>query len=134
MIYPCQILVREDVLAGSYYEFTAESVLPVRFINDAYLIFHNRETADCELRVIYTASQSNVFSDSYTVLDETIPPGTIYQFPFRVSLIQDNSHTIHSIRFTNNDPVDRTLYGLITGWTDTKVVMPATVFAIGANP
>lgn len=134
MIYPVQILVRQDILAGDNYEFTAESVLPVRFVNDPWLIFHNKEGNDIELRIIYTAMQSSVFSDSFTLVDEVIPAGTIYQHNFKVPLVQENAHTVHSIRFKNGDTVQRTLYGIISGWTDTLVTQPGTVFAIGANP
>ena len=134
MIYPINQLVRQEILAGGSYEFIAETVIPVRFVADAFITFHNRETTNARFRVIYTCSQSNVFSDSFTVVDEAVAAGNIYSYEFKVPLVQTSSHTVHSIRMTNNDTVDQTLYCLITGWTDTKVTQPGTVFAIGAVP
>jgi len=134
MIYPCQYLVRTQILPGLNYQFVVEQQLTVRWLAEAWIIFHNPLTApNAGFKVVYSVAQSSVFSDTYTVVDETVTPGSIYEWEVKKPLVQSSSRTTHAVTMTNHDSVSRWMYCLITGWTDTKLTLPSTVYAIGAE-
>ena len=133
MIYPVQYLVRQQILAAANYDFTAEVQLGVRFVADPRITFHNPSATTSTFRVIYTIAKSATFSDSYTVLTETVTLGNMYEYQPSGPLVQTSDYVTHSVRMTNGDAATQWLYCLITGWTDTKLTLPATVYAIGAD-
>jgi hypothetical protein len=122
MIYPVNILLRQAVVAGQTYSFILEDQLDVQAIMDPTFRFFNGEGTDVRFQVIYNIAQSGVFSDTYTVLDESVPLGGTLLYTFGQPVTK-NALTVHTLKFVNDDSVSRTLYGLFTGWCDIKTVV-----------
>lgn len=126
MIYAVQILFKQSVPNGTPYVFALEDQIDVRTIMGASFRFFNPTagadpSADFKLQV--TVAQSGLFSDTYTLLDQTVPKGTTVVHEFAQPVVK-GSLTKHTITFTNNDTGgDRTLYGILAGWTDVKTVL-----------
>lgn len=129
MIYGVQKLVRYEVSASSYYDFTVEDQLDVNYVMGAFIRFCNNTTDDCEFRVQYTVAQTGVFSDTYTAVDTAVTKTATYTYEFQLPLVKSSKIT-HAVRFTNNDLSDRYLYAIIGGWTDINQVLSAYVGAV----
>lgn len=132
MIYPVSYLIRQEVLAnGGEYIFTVEDQLSVRFVADAYLTFHNPNSANAEFKITYTVAKSAIFSDSFSIVDEIVPANNIYAYACKIPLIREG-YFYHAVTMKNLDVThDYYLYTTITGWTDTKLTLPANLVAIG---
>jgi hypothetical protein len=126
MIYPVQLLVRQAVAASQTYSFILEDQLDLQAVMDPTFRFFNLEGTSIKFQVVYNIAQSAVFSDSYTLLDESVPLAGTVLYSFGQPIVK-NSLTAHTLRFVNNDGVERTLYGLFTGWCDIKTVISGYV-------
>ena len=133
MLYPVQYCIRQSVPHGSNYAFTVEEQLTVRWVAQPWIIFHNPICVSCRLKIDYTVSESGVFSDTFNVVDQVVAKDSILEWEVKKPLVQTSSRTSHSVTIYNNDGVDRTLYVLIVGWTDTKLVYNGTIYCIGAE-
>ncbi len=126
MIYAVQILIRQSVPNGTPFVFVLEDQVDVQAVMGASFRFYNPTagadpSADFKLQV--TVAQSGLFSDTYTLLDENVPKGSTVVHQFDQPLVK-NSLTRHTLTYTNNDTGgDRTLYGILSGWTDVKTVL-----------
>jgi hypothetical protein len=129
MIYGVQKLVRYEVSASSYYDFTVEDQLDVNYVMGAFIRFYNNTTDDCEFRVQYTVAQTGVFSDTYTAVDTAVIKTATYTYEFQLPLVKSSKIT-PAVRFTNNDLSDRYLYAIIGGWTDINQVLSSYVGAV----
>ena len=129
MIYGVQNLIRYQVEAGSYYDFTVEDQLDVAYVMGAYLRFYNNTTDDCALRIQYTVAQTGVFSDTYTAVSTAVTKTATYSYDFQLPIVKSSKVT-HAVRFTNNDASDRYLYAIIGGWTDLNQVLSTYIGAV----
>jgi hypothetical protein len=126
MIYAVQILIRQSVANGTPYVFTLEDQIDVQAVMGASFRFYNptagaNPSADFKLQV--TVAQSGLFSDTYTLLDSNVPKGTTVAHVFDQPIVK-GSLTTHTLTYTNNDTGgDRTLYGILSGWSDVKTVL-----------
>lgn len=125
MIYAVQYLFRQTVSPGTPYVFTLEDQLDVQAIMDPTFRFYNPTTGaspTAAVKITSTVALSGTFSDTYTVLDTTVIPDALVTHEFQQPIVQ-GSLTTHVITYTNNDSVDKALYGILTGWTDVKTVL-----------
>jgi hypothetical protein len=126
MIYAVQLLLRQSVANGTPYVFTLEEMIDVRAVMGASFRFYNSTAGadpSADFKIQVTVAQSGVFSDTYTVLDENVPLGTTVVHTFDQPIVK-GSLTQHTLTYTNNDTGgDRTLYGVLSGWTDVKTVL-----------
>lgn len=133
MIYAVQILVRQSVANGTPFIFTLEDQIDVQAVMGASFRFYNPMAGadpSADFKVQVTVARSDMFSDTYTLLDQNVPKGTTVVHTFDQPLVK-SSLTQHTLTFTNNDTGgDRTLYGILSGWADVKTVLSNY---IGAN-
>lgn len=125
MIYAVQILFKQSVSNGTPYVFALEDQLDVQAIMGASFRFFNPASGadpSANFKLQVTVAQGSLFSDTYTLMDEVVPKGTTVVHTFDQPVVK-GSLTQHTITFTNNDTGDRTLYGIMSGWTDVKTVL-----------
>lgn len=113
--------------AASYYEYVLEQQVSVPHVIDAHLLFVNNTATDAALRVKTTISVSGSFTDTFTVVnDVAVPLGSTYAYVPGVPLIRDGIRT-HTVRYINNDGVNRYLYAILSGWADIKTTLSGNV-------
>jgi hypothetical protein len=126
MIYAVQILLRQSVPNGTPYTFVLEDQVDIQAVMGASFRFFNPTAGadpSADFKIQVTVAQSGQFSDTYTLLDSNVPKGTTVAHVFDQPLVK-GSLTQHTLTYTNNDTGgDRTLYGILSGWSDVKTVL-----------
>lgn len=126
MLYAVQLLLRQSVPNGTPYVFTLEDQVDIQAVMGASFRFYNPTAGadpSADFKIQVTVAKSGLFSDTYTLIDQNVPKGTTVVHEFDQPIVKD-SLTTHTITYTNNDVGgDRTLYGILSGWTDVKTVL-----------
>ena len=122
MIYAVQELVRATISAGSTHAFVLEDQIDVQAVMDAAIRFYNPTSVALSFKVEATVAQSGVFSDTFTLVDESVAAGALTSLSL-VGPVAKDSLVTHTVTFTNADAADQTAYAVITGWSDIKTVL-----------
>lgn len=129
MLYPVQKLIRVEVPLSSYYEFILENQVNVPHVIDPHFLFVNTTATAAKLRIIMTIAVSGSFSDAFTVVNDVLVPiGSTLPYVPGVPIIRDGIRQ-HTVRFINNDGVNRYLYAVLSGWADIKTVLSANIIS-----
>ena len=126
MIYAVQLLFKQVVPNGTPLIFSLEDQIDVQTIMGATFRFYNPTAGadpSADFKIQVTVAQGSIFSDTYLLLNANVPKGTTVVHEFGQPILK-GSLTTHTITYTNNDTGgDRTLYGILSGWTDVKTVL-----------
>lgn len=129
MIVPVQILISDTVSPGVPYVLVVEEALLTEALMDAQVRFYNPNVdPTVGVKLQQTVSETAVFSDTFTLIDTTLPLAGTLLHQFDSVLLQD-SRVVHTLTLTNNDLFDRLIYAVLSGWVDIRAQLSTYVGA-----